>query len=270
MNRFVAIPRLAAILLVFAAYTAHAQYEVAEIPFYYTPPGTAALGGGLRLGQDLYFATDNEDQRQFDLVPLYLYNGKYVFFRGSAGGVHLVNSDHFELNALGRYRFTKLDPDRNAFYDGINERKQTLEGGLEVRLRGNWGALNANYLTDTLDRHTGQSAEISYRYRFDRGSLSFSPFISWAWNSDKLANYYFGVSDSEARPDLPAYAPGEAQWVSFGLNTTWWVTDRTQLFAFGVGYDVDTVLLDALAAGEVSSMAAFVELAAQHEVLTIA
>jgi outer membrane scaffolding protein for murein synthesis (MipA/OmpV family) len=242
MNRFIIISRVATLLLVLSVCTANAQYEVAEIPFFDAPPGTAALGGGVRLGQDLYFATDNEDQRQFDLLPLYLYNGKFVFFRGSAGGLHLINSERFELNVLGRYRFTKLDPDRNEFYEGISERKQTLDGGVEVRLRGDWGALNANFLTDTLDRHAGQSAEISYRYRFDRGSLVFSPFISWAWNSGNLTDYYFGVSESEARADRPAYSPGEAQWVSFGLNTTWWATDRTQVFA-NIGFGgVDTVV----------------------------
>ena len=99
---------------------AYAQYEVAEIPFFNTPKGTAALGGGLRLGQDLYIATDNEDQRQFDLVPLYLYNGNYVFFRGTAGGIHLFSNDNIEFNLMGRYRFTKLDPDRNAYFGDLH------------------------------------------------------------------------------------------------------------------------------------------------------
>ena len=221
---------------------ARAQYEVAEIPFFNTPQGTAALGGGLRLGQDLYIAADNEDQRQYDLVPLYLYNGKYFFFRGTAGGVHLFNTDTFEVNLLGRYRFQKLDPDRNAFFEGIEERKQTVDGGVEIRLRGGWGMLNANYLTDTLNRHTGQSAEVSYRYTFDRGRLSFSPFITWGWTDDKLTNYYYGVSEAEARPDRPAYTPGESQWLGFGMNTTWWVSDRIQFFG-NIGFGgVDTVI----------------------------
>ena len=224
------------------AFPAYAQYEVAEIPFFNTPQGTAALGGGLRLGQDLYIAADNEDQRQFDLVPLYLYNGKYFFFRGTAGGLHLFNTDTVEVNLLGRYRFQKLDPDRNAFFEGIEERKQTVDGGVEIRLRGGWGMLNANYLTDTLNRHTGQSAEVSYRYTFDRGRLSFSPFITWGWTDDKLTNYYYGVSEAEARPDRPAYAPGESQWLGFGMNTTWWVSDRIQFFG-NIGFGgVDTVI----------------------------
>ena len=225
---------------------AHAQYEVAEIPFFNAPKGTAALGGGIRLGQDMYKAfDDSSDQRQFDLVPLYLYNGKYLFFRGTAGGVHLFSRENFELNLMGRYRFTKLDPARNEFYQGLEERKQSIDAGVEVRLRGGWGALNANYLTDTLDRHQGQSAVVSYRYNFDRGSFTFSPFVSWAWNDDKLTNYYYGVSEAEAMaPDRPAYAPGESQWFALGLNTTWWLSDRIQFFA-NVGFGgVDTVVTD--------------------------
>ena len=238
--------RAAIILIASWALPAHAQYEVAEIPFFNTPEGTAALGGGLRLGSDLYLAfDDSSDQRQFDLVPLYLYNGKYLFFRGTAGGVHLFRNDNFQLNLLGRYRFQKLDPDRNEFYQGLEERKQTVDAGAEVRFSGRWGELNANYLTDTLERHKGQSAEISYRYTFDRGSFSFSPFITWAWNDDKLTNYYFGVSESEeVLPDRPAYTPGESQWIGFGMNTTWWVSDRIQFFA-NLGFTgVDTAVAE--------------------------
>ena len=110
------------------AFPAHAQYEVAEIPFFNTPEGTAALGGGLRLGSDLYLAfDDSSDQRQFDLVPLYLYNGKFLFFRGTAGGIHLFRNDNFQLNLLGRYRFTKLDPGSKRVLRGPR-RTQTNRG----------------------------------------------------------------------------------------------------------------------------------------------
>jgi outer membrane protein len=251
--------RIRAVIFVSAmlAAPAYAQYEVAEIPFFHTPDGTAALGGGLRLGQDLYIAADNEDERQFDLVPLYLYNGKYVFFRGTAGGIHLFDNEKVELNLFGRYRFQKLDPDRNAFFDGMTERKQTLDGGVELRLHGRWGSFNANYLTDTLNRHKGQSAEVSYRYTFDRGRFSFSPFISWGWNDAKLTNYYFGVSEDEAREDRPAYTPGESQWVGFGMNTTWWVSDRIQFFG-NIGFGgIDTVVSDSPLVAEDTQSAFF-------------
>jgi len=249
--------RVAVAVIAIAATPAHAQYEVAQIPFFNTPKGTAALGGGLRLGTDVYRAFDNDEQRQFDLVPLYLYNGRLVFFRGTAGGVHIISTDGFELNVMGRYRFQKLDPGRNAYYEGIEKREQTVDGGIEARLRGGWGAVNVNYLTDLLNRHQGQSAEISYRYDFDRGSFTFSPFVSWGWNSDKLTNYYFGVSEAEARPDRPAYSTGDSQWSGFGLNTTWWVSDRIQFFA-NVGFGgVDTVVTDSPLVEEDSQSAFF-------------
>jgi len=54
--------RLIAVVLI-AVGPVSAQ-EVADIPFFNASPGESALGGGLRLGQSPYFATDNEDQRQ--------------------------------------------------------------------------------------------------------------------------------------------------------------------------------------------------------------
>jgi outer membrane protein len=219
---------IAAITL--AGFQAAQGQEVAEIPLFNAPPGTAALGGGIRGGQSPYFAIDNEDQRQLDLIPLYLFEGKHVFFRGVSGGLHLYKSDELELSVLGKYRFQKLDPDRNEFYQGVNERRQSFDAGFQTRLSKDWGTVRLNWVTDTLDRHKGQEVQLSYRYNFDAGPWDFSPFISWTWQDDNLTNYYFGVSADEARPDLPEYTPGDSQWVSFGLNSSWQITDRIMLF----------------------------------------
>jgi outer membrane scaffolding protein for murein synthesis (MipA/OmpV family) len=220
---------------VFAATSASAQ-EVAEIPFFNAPPGSAALGGGLRLGQSPYLASDNEDQRSTDLIPLYLYEGKYLFARGTSGGFHVLRNDVFEFNLYARYRFQRLDPDSNAFYAGLETRKQTVDAGIEFGVTQPWGELKFDWVTDTLDRHNGQEVRASYRYRIEAGPWSISPFISWNWQDDNLSNYYFGVSEAEATAERPAYAPGESQWVSFGLSTSWQASDRVVWFgnlAFG-------------------------------------
>ena len=208
----------------------HGQ-EVAEIPFFNAPAGTAALGGGLLSGQRLYFENENEELRTTDLIPLYLYEGKYLFAHGTAGGLHIVRKEAFQFNLYTRYRFQKLDPDRNAYYEGIEARKQTLDAGLQVALRQKWGGLKLNWVTDTLDRHNGQEVELSYRYYFDAGPWTFSPFVSYSWQDENLTNYYYGVSEAEATPDRPAYTPGASEWVSFGLNTSWRATDRIAFFA---------------------------------------
>ncbi len=209
--------------------------EVAEIPFFHAPAGTAALGGGIRFGQSPYLATDNEDQRLLDLVPLYLYEGKWLFAHGTAGGLHLLNNDAFQFNLYARYRFQHLDPDSNVFYEGLEERKQSLDAGIQAVLMRNWGELKLSWITDTLDRHHGQEVSFAYRYRFEAGPWTFSPYFSWTLQDQNLTDYYFGVSEAEARPDRPAYSVGESQWLGFGMNTAWQVTDAIVLFG-NVGF----------------------------------
>jgi outer membrane scaffolding protein for murein synthesis (MipA/OmpV family) len=210
--------------------SAVAAQEVAEIPFFHAPEGSTALGGGIRFGQSPYLATDSEDQRLADLIPLYLYEGKWLFAHGTAGGVHLFKNDALQFNLYARYRFQKLDPDSHVFYQGLEERKQSLDAGIQAGLTQDWGELKFSWVTDTLDRHNGEEVRLSYRYRFVHGPWSFSPYLSWTWQDDNLTDYYFGVSEAEARPDRPAFSAGESQWLGFGMNTAWQLSDRIVLF----------------------------------------
>ena len=232
--------------------------EVAEIPFFTAPQGSAALGGGLRSGQNPYRASDNEDQRLADLIPLYLYEGKYLFARGTSGGIHVLRNDTLEFNLYSRYRFQRLDPDSNEFYTGIEERKQSVDAGIEFGLTQPWGELKLDWVADVLDRHKGQEVRASYRYPIEAGPWSLSPFISWTWHDDNLSNYYFGVSEAEATIDRPAYLPGESQWVSFGLNAAWQASDRIVWFGNVAFAGADSVITDSPLVEEDSFSSIFV------------
>jgi outer membrane protein len=247
MTRFIRRPGdrlLIALVILFAAVSSRAQYELHETPFADSSRGTIAIGGALRVFDDLYIGADDDRPIDFDIVPLYHYNGKHLFARGTAGGVHLFRNDHIEVNALFRWRFEMLDPESREIFADLDRRKQTLDGGLELRLQGDWGRLNLNYLTDTLGRHDGQSAGVSYFAEFERGGLRLSPFVGWSWYSSDLANYYYGVSDEEAAEGRPAYVAGDSHWLSIGLNTSWQVGQRGMLFTnIGLGA-VDTAIAD--------------------------
>jgi len=211
-----------------------AAQEVAQIPIIIAPDGTAGLGGGLRISSDPYFSNDRQDP-PLDLVPLYLYEGRWLFAHGTAGGVHFLKKDHFSFSAVAQYRFQGLDPARDSFYEGLEKRHQTVDAGFSAKFFGGWGMIDLQWVTDILNNHNGQEGQISYRYAHRRGSWLFSPFISWRYQNDKLANYYFGVSAEEARPDLPEYQVGGAQFLSFGLNTSYALTERIVLFG-NVGF----------------------------------
>ena len=232
--------------------------EVAEIPFWHTPEGSAALGGGLRFGQSPYLAADSEDERALDLLPLYLYNGKYFFARGSSGGLHVLRNDALEINLYTRFRFQRLDPDSNEYYAGLEEREQTLDAGIELALRRKWGELRLDWVADTLDRHNGQETRISYRYRIDSGPIKISPFLSWTWQDANLTNYYFGVSEAEATPDRPAYLPGSSQWVSFGLTASWQLADNVTFFGNVAFAGTESKVFDSPLVEEDSMSTAFI------------
>jgi len=150
-----------------------------------------------------------------------------------------MNTDAVELNLLARARLLRLDPGESEVLEGLEPREHSLDGGAEIRLRGDWGELQSAWLTDTLARHRGESAEVSYRYRLDYGRLSITPFVSWEWYDDDLTNYYYGVGSDEARPGRPEYTPGSSNWFSFGLNTSYALSDRTMFFANMSLGDVD-------------------------------
>jgi outer membrane scaffolding protein for murein synthesis (MipA/OmpV family) len=222
---------LAAALLATAA-PALAGQEVARIPFFNAPPGTTGLGGGFRFGRNQYISSGESDEVPLDLIPLYLYEGKYLFARGTSGGIHIFRNEKFSFSALARWRFQQLDTSKDSIFDGLERRHQTLDAGLTASYTSWFGDVTLDWVTDTLNNHNGQEVQLSYRYNFIRGAWSFSPFVTWGYQNENLANYYFGVSESEAAASgtIPAYDVGDAQYFILGLNTSWQMTDRILLF----------------------------------------
>jgi len=221
---------LPALVLAVVASTALAGQEVARIPVMNVPAGTTGLGAGFRFGDNPYISSGESDEVPLDLIPLYLYEGRFLFAHGTSGGVYFINNDRFSLSALVRWRFQQLDPDTDPIFAGLDRRHQTLDAGFAASYRSRFGDFNFEVVTDTLNNHNGQEAEFTYRYNIERGAWLFSPFVSWGWQSDNLANYYFGVSESEATPERPAYEVGDEQFVTFGVTSSWQATDRILLF----------------------------------------
>ena len=211
--------------------------EVARIPFIDAPPGTPGLGPGVRFGQSPYVGSE----RNSDLIPLYLYEGKLLFAHGASFGLHLFRNDKLTFDLYSSYRFQQLDPDSNVYFQGMDKRKQTLDAGFSVDFYDFWGGVKLSWLTDTLNRHNGDEFELTYRYRIDRGRWLFTPWISLIKQDDDLTNYYFGVRPDEVRPDRPLYVPGNATNVAIGLNASYQLTRNWLLFAnYGhIGFDTE-------------------------------
>lgn len=218
-----------ALLGVLSQHAAEASFEAQRILFGDIPDGTPGLGGALRPLRDEYAG----DYRSSSIDPLFLYQGRWLFSDGTSGGVHLVDSEWFYLDLYGRFRYTKLVPeDLGSVPSGLRKRDTTAEAGFASGLRTPLGDLRVEWGRDVLDRHDGESWELTYRYTFENGNVRFSPFITASILDAKLANYYYGVTEAEAMATgLPAYEVGATTNLSVGLNSYWQVTDQAFLFA---------------------------------------
>ena len=215
--------------------SALATNPVTEIATADVPEGTLGLGFGWRWGDSPYPGIGDissmETDENSDVLPFYYYEGRYLFAHGSTAGIHLFNNDSFSLDALLAYRFDRLEPERDDFFDGVEEREQSLDGGIRGSLKGGWGNLSLTWLQDTLDRHNGEELDLTYRYNWIGNKWTVSPFASYVHWDEALTDYYYGVSGAESRDDLPVYYPGESSRWRAGVNTAYKMSKRLRVFA---------------------------------------
>lgn len=223
------------LVLVFGMEILIADSEVTRVPFIDAPPGTVGLGFGFRMGTSPYIeddeSSDIEDQKKLDVVPMYLYEGKYLFAHGTSYGLHVFRTNTFSADILARYRFDYLDPGSSNYYDGLDQREQTVDGGISFTYQGSFGRIKFDWVTDLLDEHNGEEIDLTYRYRIDAGPWIFSPFISYIYQDEDLTNYYFGIKPDEATPQRPAYQTQSARFLRVGVNSSYQFANNWVFYA---------------------------------------
>lgn len=213
---------------------AQSDNQVTQVPFANAQAGSVGLGAGVRAGRSPYKGIETlsslENENNTDLVPLYLYEGQYLFSHGTRAGVHLWDKT-VTLDAVVQYRFDRLETEASDFYRTVQDRDQTLEGG--VALSTDIGSIDVSlsWLSDIQSRHNGYVTDITVRHDWHLNRLTFSPYLSLIYQDQDLIQYYYGVSASEARVDLPKYSPSAALFARLGLNTTYRLIDNWYLFA---------------------------------------
>lgn len=225
--------QLAALVLLFPL-TCQADTGVTRTPIIDAEPGTVGLGFGLRYGDSPYVGVDSissvRNDLDFDLLPMYLYEGDYLWAHGTSWGVHAYRNDWFEADALVRARFNRLEPDASPALAGVTDRKQSLDGGIGIGVRGVWGHLRAEWVTDVLDVNNGEELELTYRHTWSNRRWSVSPFVSLVWQDEQLTDYYYGVSEAESTTGRPVYRGKDQTFYRVGLNTSYQLTSRWWLY----------------------------------------
>lgn len=160
-------------------------------------------------------------------IPLLSYEGERFYFRGITAGWRFINSDAFELSALGKFRFDGFSVDdlgrrelaRNGIdYRLLDDRDIGFDLGLGLKWSGRAGELEVELLADATDTSGGQEASLQYGYPIDLGKGALTPIAGATWLSKDTANYYYGTLDKEVARGVVDYKPGAATIPHVGVS----------------------------------------------------
>jgi len=142
-------------------------------------------------------------------VPFVGFRAGPFFFETIRLGVRVVNKKHFEMDVLAAARFDGYEEDDARILVGMDERRASADGG--VRMMGKWERVEVEMsaVTDLLSRHDGQEIGLGVGFPIKRGRWTVTPGIGAGWQSENLADYYYGVELAEAIPGRPAYEAGD-------------------------------------------------------------
>ena len=181
------------------------------------------VGGGLGVISQPYLGADDI---RYVPEPLIIYQNERFEFIGRTLGYELWSNESVDVAAIGEWRFFGHDAgDDSPFLEGMSKRKGTAEAGLRARFGKErlQGSLAAK--ADILSRHGGYELEARASYELSTWRpLSVRPNGGVRYQSDSLADYYFGVDPEEALNrvctavvgdgcvaiDRPAYETGAA------------------------------------------------------------
>ncbi len=186
-------------------------------------PGSAGLGLVTRFENSMY----RDGGTRNDFVPLYLYEGKYLYLHAYRLGLKF-SEEKRRFDVFLSHRFEGFPYDRiPTSLSGMTAREPGLDLGVSYRIGGDWGAVYAEALHDVLGGSNGKELRVGYDYEWRSGRLSLRPQLSASLRDANLNDYYYGVRPGEATALRAAYQPGAgvngqlALYGAYRLSARW-------------------------------------------------
>ena len=102
-------------------------------------------------------------------------------------------------------------------------------------LKGSWGNIGLDWVTDTLGNHDGQETRLTYvkevRSAFGMDELTLRPMFGLSWRSSNLNDYYYGVRAKEATATRPQYKSGDSANPYVGIGLDYQIAERWSIFS---------------------------------------
>ncbi len=152
-------------------------------------------------------------------IPAITYIGERLQWFGPALRYGIAGSGKLRLAAAAEYRIGVYEEEDSDALSGLGDRDGTLLGGLGLQYELAEGfEFELLYQHDVLDRIGGGMANARLSRGIPWGTAVFVPQIAYNWLSSEMSNHDFGVPQSAATADRPAYQLGSTTSMEAGLG----------------------------------------------------
>ncbi len=167
-----------------------------------------------------------------DLLPLYLYEGEYVYLHSYRAGLKFRPGPDRRVDVFLSKRLESFPVERApASLAGMSPRVPETDLGLSYEERFDWGDIFGEYLRDASGNSGGTEWRVGYSTGRRRGRLKLAPYLMLSARDAKLNGYYYGVTTVEVAADRPAYQPGAGVNGTVGVNARYDLTSVWHFFA---------------------------------------
>ena len=173
-------------------------------------------------------------------VPVISYESDRFFIRGLSAGAALYGNRIFSVNAIANVNMMNLDvgdlntqklSNQGISKAQLEDRDRSVDLGVEANMRKPYGTLSVQALQDVGGASEGAELRFNYQYfwRIDP-QLSLIPSVGVEWLSEKRANYYYGILDSEVARGVEAYRPDDVFTPNVSLAASYALNEKVNLF----------------------------------------
>ncbi|WP_439654004.1 MipA/OmpV family protein [Vibrio ezurae] len=194
-----------------------------------------SLGVGASYSPEVY----KDTRANKVVIPIIGYEGDHLYLRGYDAGYSIWKQDS-PHNLVFRLaydpRTLKPSDSDDPIIRQLDRRKSTALGGITYQyINQELGKVEFTLAGDVMGVHDGLYAETVYKKPFQSTRWQLTPSIGYAWNSSKLNNHLYGVSQEEANriSGIDAFSPdGDGQFF-VGLSGMFYLSRHIVAMASG-------------------------------------
>lgn len=171
-------------------------------------------GFGLSVKSEIYEGYDQSEA----LLPIIGYRGENLSIFGPFVRYAMLQSGAMALSIQAKPRFAGYEESDSDVFDGMDDRKPSIDFGLGVEYAKNDWKLELSGLHDVLSRSNGTELSIGLSKVFRHGPLFIEPGIGLSYLDSRYVDYYYGVRDSEETSFRPSYEGDDAVNKNLGIT----------------------------------------------------